>query len=118
MISKTDRVLSNTLNIIARRNDSFFLTVGVVENNASFDFTGYTGKMQIKVRPEDNTRVILTIETGAGLTFSSNSVVLAKTGAQMDLDPGVYVYDCQVTDGTIVKTLFGGSFEVRNDVTR
>lgn len=114
-----DILSTDLINIVARRGDSFSLTVEVNNGQIPFDFSGFDGKMQIKVRPSDNIRVILLFDSAdSSMSFVDNRVILSKDGADMNISPGHYVYDCEVTKVNEVVTVFSGAFVVNNDVTR
>lgn len=47
----------------------------------------------------------------------AGAVVTVGDGVELDCDPEVYYWDLQVTDGTDVLTIAGGTFQVLDDVS-
>lgn len=91
---------------------------GVVVGGTVRNFTGYTGRLQIRTVLSND--VIITLTNGAGITLSSLGVItLTMTAAQTAaIAAGDYVYDMQTTSaGGVIKTWFSGSFTIVTDVT-
>lgn len=110
--------ISQTLNIKARRRDTFSLSINVTDANGNnFDFTTHTASMNVMDAPGGTT--ILSFATGgSGITLTDGNIALLKSAAAMNIAADEYVYDLQVTyPDASVKTWFKGSFTVNDDVT-
>lgn len=122
--AQVDNVPVNIVDIIARINDTFSLDIDVFNVDVAgvktdFDFTGFTGLMQVKSKDTDSDVVLLFDTTDSTIIFSGNTVQLRQDAADMDIRRNNYTYDFQVTSGTGERTtLFGGDFKVNQDVTR
>lgn len=99
--------------------DGGTITNGVLVGGTPRNFTGYTGRMQIKTTLSSD--VVITLTTGgSGITLSSLGVVtLTMTPTQTaDIAAGDYKYDMQTTSPTgVIKTWIEGSFTIVTDVT-
>ena len=91
-------------------------------DNVVIDLTGFTVAM--KVKTEDLVTTVVSIDSSGigGIAVSaplSGIIDFEATPLQMtDLVPGTaYVYDIQITDGTLVETLLKGNFRVDAEVT-
>ena len=91
---------------------------GVVVGGTVRNFTGYTGRLQIRTVLSND--VIITLTNGAGITLSSLGVItLNMTAAQTAaIAAGDYKFDMQTTSGAgVIKTWIEGSFTIVTDVT-
>ncbi len=91
---------------------------GVVVGGTVRNFTGYTGRLQIRTVLSND--VIITLTNGAGITLSSLGVItLNMTAAQTaEIAAGDYKFDMQTTSGAgVIKTWIEGSFTIVTDVT-
>jgi len=91
---------------------------GVVVGGTVRNFTGYTGRLQIRTVLSND--VIITLTNGAGITLSSLGVItLTMTAAQTAaIAAGDYKFDMQTTSGAgVIKTWIEGSFTIVTDVT-
>lgn len=91
---------------------------GVVVGGTVRNFTGYTGRLQIRTILSND--VIITLTNGAGITLSSLGVItLTMTAAQTAaIAAGDYKFDMQTTSGAgVIKTWIEGSFTIVTDVT-
>ena len=91
---------------------------GVVVGGTVRNFTGYTGRLQIRTVLSND--VIITLTNGAGITLSSAGVItLTMTAVQTaTIAAGDYKYDMQTTSGAgVIKTWIEGSFTIVTDVT-
>jgi len=92
---------------------------GVLVGGTPRNFTGYTGRMQIRTVLSND--IIITLTTSGGITLSSLGVItLTMTAAETAaIAAGDYVYDMQTTSGAgVIKTWFEGSFTIVTDVTQ
>lgn len=91
---------------------------GVVVGGTVRNFTGYTGRLQIRTVLSND--IIITLTNGAGITLSSLGVItLNMTAAQTAaIAAGDYKFDMQTTSGAgVIKTWIEGSFTIVTDVT-
>ena len=91
---------------------------GVVVGGTVRNFTGYTGRLQIRTILSND--VIITLTNGAGITLSSLGVItLTMTAAQTAaIAAGDYKFDMQTTSGAgVIKTWIEGSFTIVTNVT-
>jgi hypothetical protein len=91
---------------------------GVVVGGTVRNFTGYTGRLQIRTVLSND--VIITLTNGAGITLSSLGVItLTMTATQTAaIAAGDYKFDMQTTSGAgVIKTWIEGSFTIVTDTT-
>lgn len=61
---------------------------------------------------------VKTIAVGNGITVVSASAGTFKIDSfKVDFEPGIYFYDVEFTDGSVVKTHIEGTWEIVEDVT-
>ena len=115
--------ISNRLDIIAKRGDTFELNL---EFGVAMPEHGVSGTFEMKIATSDTaTPETPTISYTSSTGDAANSK-LAITSANNQiggLSPGLYVYDLQVTDtdgvrftAGDVKTLLYGTFKVNDDI--
>lgn len=116
--------ISNRLDIIAKRGDTFELNL---EFGVAMPEHGVSGDaFEMKIATSDTaTPETLTINYVSSTGDATNSKLkITSTNAQIGgMSPGLYVYDLQVTDATgtrftagDVKTLLYGTFKVNDDI--
>ena len=102
-----------TFNILGvRRGDSFQANFQIAED---IDLTGLLSvRSQVRRYPSDY-EVLLTLDT----EIDGQYLMLSKIAQDMLVPAGSHYYDVEFTetDGTVY-TLFGGSFQILNDVSR
>jgi hypothetical protein len=82
------------------------------------NWTGYTAKLQVKQYLNDAS--VLTLTSGSGITLggSAGTIALvmssALTGA---VTPGSYLYDLEVTNGTVTYRVLEGKLQFDGQVT-
>jgi hypothetical protein len=82
------------------------------------NWTGYTAKLQVKQYLNDAS--VLTLTSGSGITLGGSAGTIAivmsstLTGA---VTPGEYLYDLEVTNGTIIYRVLEGKFTFDGQVT-
>ena len=87
-------------------------------NGTPVNWTGYTAKMQVKEYL--NSDSVLTLTSGSGITLGGSagtiSLVMssAATGA---VTPGQYIYDLEVTNGTVTYRVLEGKLTFDGQVT-
>lgn len=82
------------------------------------NWTGYTAKLQVKEHLNSDSVVTLTSGSGITLGGSAGTVVVTisstLTGA---VTPGQYIYDLEVTNGSVTYRLLEGKFTFDGQVT-
>lgn len=114
--------ITSKVNITAKRGDRFSLSMIFTDKDKNpIDFTGYTFLMQVKDYEESSTSKLV-FETGNGIeiTGEGNNVLLfTKSGSEMNIRAGSYVYDLQSIDPSGEPlTYTAGKFIIVQDVTR
>lgn len=120
--------ISEKLDIVCKRGDSFSMSITMTDSSGSpINTSDYTFKLMVKSKdinggraaginlPVSYDATILTIDGVSG--DASGVATFEKTATEMNVNPGVYVYDIQYTNGTEVKTILEGLFKVNPDVT-
>lgn len=111
------------------RNDTFQWSFrGWAKDGTPFNFEGYTFDMQVKKNANHNEAVLVIPTSSFTAVWDTigeendrlNVIELVHPKEQMDITPGTYVYDIQMTspDGVITQTVYTGKFTVRQDNTR
>jgi len=98
-------------------------TVSLVYNDPNgnpIDLTGYTAKMQLRLKYGDPVAA-LTLTTGGGgivITGPTGTIDITATDEQtLTLDPTLYVYDLDLNIGGVITRLIQGQVTVRAEVT-
>jgi hypothetical protein len=98
------------------RGDVLELTFEVSED---YPLTGKKVKAQFKEAADIEVSVLEFNTENGSIEKNGQFIVLRKKASQMNIAVGRYVYDVQFyTDADDVVTLFGGTFKVKQDVTR
>lgn len=84
-------------------------------NDVPLNLTGWNIKMEIKKSGQKN-RIAKTLVIGDGITLS-DQFTFTVGGFIVELDPGHYVYDIEMSNFGIVKTYIEGNIRVSQDVT-
>ena len=98
-------------------------TLQIIYNDPSgtpINLTGYTAEMQIR-RKFDSDTAVLTLSTSNGgitITGPTGTLDLVATDEQADIDPGLYVYDLELSTGGVRTRLIQGTVTVSGEVTR
>jgi hypothetical protein len=113
---------AGTYNITMDQGAQWTLTVVYEDSNGNpIDLTGYTAKMQLR-RKFDSSTAVLTLQSpssGIVITPLTGTLQLTATTAQMLLiEGGIYVYDLEISLGSVVTRLMMGSATVRSEVTK
>ncbi len=111
-------VVKENLDITCMQNDTFKLDMNWVDgNNNPIDLTGYNFKSE--VRKKSSNAILLTFENSDFTKDASGNLLMVKSAANMNIKPGVYVYDLQSTHISTndVSTWLGGLFVIQGDVT-
>jgi len=95
----------------------------ITVNDASgnpFDFTGWTGKAEVRKSASGTSPVVITFDTSAAtMTLTSGKITLIAAKATTDINPSSYVWDLQFVDADgLTRTLIkNGPFTITEDVT-
>lgn len=103
-----------------RRGNSFNgMTFTILVNSVPVSFVGASAKLHVKRASEDSPVLEWNSDDGS-ITFAGNVITLQpKTGAQMNVEPGVYIYDLLVLHSNgVSNTYVSGTFEIVNRVTK
>jgi hypothetical protein len=88
--------------------------------NTNINWTGWTGKMQVRQYVNTTDDAVLTLTTGSGIaTLSSNGNVTITISATQSgaITAGNYYYDIELTSGTTVERVASGRIQVDGQVT-
>jgi len=113
---------AGTYNFVMDQGATFTLQM-VYQNGAGvpINLTGYTAKMQLRLKygAPDPAALTLTTENG-GLTINGPTgtiSILATDEQTLALDPALYVYDLDIISGGTIERLVMGQVTVRAEVT-
>ena len=104
-------------NITIDQGTTFSTTIDVTnEDGLAIDLTGYTGAAQMRKHYTSTTAYTFTVTIAA----LSGEVTLSMTAnATVNIAPGRYMYDCELTDNTgTVSRIIEGIVTVTPGVTR
>jgi hypothetical protein len=87
-------------------------TSGVADN-----LTGYTAKMTVRRADNELAAEYTSDASDLIITALEGKAALAIPASKTKLDAGIYKYDLQITNGTIVRTLIQGRLVVTGEVT-
>jgi len=123
--------ISKKVDFQSKSGDTFTVEINTKDSDGqAFDFSGYTAKMEVVGRDR---RVLLgftSLTQGddaledlhsnykpGSILFSEGKIVLDMDAESMQLDPGTYRYDLQLTQGNSVKTWLYGRIKINADIT-
>jgi len=108
----------STYNFNYYRGDSYEMVVRPkTSSNTAFPLTGYSAAFTIANLRGSGANVTQYPAT-AVVNTGNNTVTCTITPAQgRPLAPGTYVYDVQITNGTLIYTILTGTITVTNDIT-
>lgn len=112
--------VAQRLDIIARRGDTFELTMEVTDAAGNdVDFSLFTDiVMDVRTTTEDTGTPVLEFTLSNFDTTNIGQLRIIKEAANMEVTPSMYVYDMELTDAVGKKvTWFYGFFKVTDDVT-
>jgi len=112
--------ISVSVDITAKRRDTFDAAFEVVDSSGNpFTFSTHTAKMEVReTLASDGGAVLVTLNSPSELILTAGLVTMTKDKASMDIAPGEYFYDLQITyPDTKLKTWAYGAFIVTDDVT-
>lgn len=107
-------------NIKAYKNDTLSLVFEMKLNGDPIDLSSSVVKMYVRPSAESNTLAMF-FEEGNGITVSANPdnfENIININKVVNINAGEYVYDLEITTGSVVKTYLTGEFTVTQDVTR
>lgn len=98
-------------------------TLQIVYNDSNgnpVDLTGYTAEMQVRRKFDSDTPVLTLSTSNGGITIVplTGTLNLLATDEQADIDPGLYVYDLELSIGGVRTRLIQGTVTVSGEVTR
>jgi len=107
--------------------DSFDFTLTWSPGGSPQDLTGYTVDMKVRNRATEVELLHLDTDTGGGLSIptpANGQVVCAASptvmlGGKLTNESKIHDFDLQVrsSDGSIIRTLIAGDFQVEKEVT-
>lgn len=106
------------VNIEVQRRDSPVIPVTISQNGSALDITG--GTFTLTVDPEPTPADALNnVFQVAGVIADgpAGSVTFQPTTANLDIEPGTYFYDIQMTLNGTTRTVLKGQFIVDGDIT-
>jgi hypothetical protein len=110
-----------TYNITCYQGATLDKTFTATNDGTAINWTGYTGKLQVRQYVNTTDSSLLTLTTGGGgITTLTNDgkIIITATAAQTGAIPaGNYVYDLELTSGTYVVRIVQGRFTVDGQVT-
>lgn len=106
-------------NICRSRGDTHPEIFQVKVNGVAVDITGDTFLLTVdpSPTPPDNVNNLFQI-AGVLVTPAQGIVSFTPSLLQADQTPGVYFYDIQWTNGSEVRTILRGQWEVVQDITK
>jgi hypothetical protein len=89
-------------------------------NGAPINLTGYTAEMQVRRKFDSDTAVLTLSTSNGGITIvgATGTLNLIATDEQAAIDPGLYVYDLELSTGGVRTRLIQGTVTVSGEVTR
>lgn len=98
-------------------------TLQIIYNDPSgtpINLTGYTAEMQIRRKFDSDTPVLTLSTSNGGITIvgATGTLNLIATDEQAAIDPGLYVYDLELSTGGVRTRLIQGTVTVSGEVTR
>ena len=115
--------ISNRLDIIAKRGDTFELNL---EFGVAMPNHGSEGTFEMKIATSDTVahESLAFVYTSSTGDATNSKLKITSTNSEVGgLSPGLYVYDLQITDAEgvrftagDVKTLLYGTFKVNDDI--
>lgn len=107
-------------NINAYKNDTLSLIFELNLNGDPIDLSNSSVRMYIRPTAASNT-LSLSIEEGTGITVTANPnnfQNIININKVITLAAGEYVYDLEITTGSVVRTYLKGEFTVTQDISR
>lgn len=99
------------------KNDTLSLVFEVKLNGDPVDLSSSSVRMQVRSSPTNST-VVFSFTEGDGITVGGTNNNIITLGKIVNIAAGTYVYDMEITTGSVVKTYIKGDFIVSNDVSR
>jgi hypothetical protein len=89
-------------------------------NGNPINLTGYTAEMQVRRKFDSDTAVLTLSTSNGGITIvgATGTLNLIATDEQAAIDPGLYVYDLELSTGGVRTRLIQGTVTVSGEVTR
>jgi hypothetical protein len=109
-----------TTNLTIDQGATWNITFTYKNSNGSIDLTGYTAALQLRTS-YDASSPALSLSSGSGIVLGGTAGTIAVTASATQtgaLTAGEYVYDLELTSGSIVTRLVQGRITVTPQVTR
>jgi hypothetical protein len=89
-------------------------------NGTPINLTNYTAEMQVRRKFDSDTPVLTLSTSNGGITIvgATGTLNLIATDEQAAIDPGLYVYDLELSTGGVRTRLIQGTVTVSGEVTR
>ena len=112
--------LTTSLNITRRRGDTFPIQLVVTSDGAAYSITSCTFLLTVDPAPNPTTSGNNLFQVaGVITTAASGEFEFRPSAANMDLTPGTYYYDVQMTNASgYIVTLSAGKFIITQDITK
>ena len=105
-------------NITIYKGDSYTHQINIKNSsNIAINITGRSYSSQIR-KAKSSESIVATFSTT--ITDASNGVLMMSlaSGQTSGINTGIYYYDLQETNGSIITTLIGGKVTVTGEVSR
>lgn len=108
------------INICRQRGDTFPFQLNITdEDGAAIDITGRTYLLTVDPSPEPVDDTDNLFDLAGVVTDAAGGVVqFTLTTGMADQTPGTYFFDIQETDGSALRTLVKGEWQVAQDITK
>lgn len=109
-----------TYNATAYQGANYDLNLTWKIGGTAVDLSTYSAAMQVREAPS-STSTILSLTNGSGIALggTAGTIDVSIPSATMgSADAGNYVYDLELTSGTVVTRLLQGTFQIVAEVTR
>ncbi len=119
-MSVNNQIVAADEDFVLYRGDTWSQRLTIVQDDGSdtpYDLSGADIILQAKTDPDIDTSV-LSLSVGAGITIGGADNNEISITSVVDVEPGEYVYDLQVTLNDVVTTYLKGRIIVKSDISR
>jgi hypothetical protein len=111
--------MAGSYNIVTVEGDTWIFNATIDTDGVLWDFTGYTGKMQVRESSVSSTTLLdLSTSNYINLNSTGNISITVPANIMSGVPAGRWIYDFEVTSGGGQKTtLLQGTFIVSPQVT-
>lgn len=115
--------LTTTINLDRRRGDTKAFQFTIDEDGADLDITGHTFLMTVNVDVDPTDPPVTPDEWQLTASLvapnTDGKFKFQPSAPNMDLEPGVFFYDIQMTDpGGEITTVIAGTLTITQDITK